>query len=121
MRLTIEVAQLHKNLSKVAAVSVALLLALSSCKAMQTSYATTAPEPTGYEVPFPTEDTLASGPVVSTEPTTEPDPWTEDDVYQLALTLAGECYDDKELDKRKVCEVVLNRVSDGRFGGDTIY
>ena len=34
----------------------------------------------------------------------------------MALTLAGECYDHKTQDKRRVCEVVLNRVSDGRFG-----
>ena len=38
----------------------------------------------------------------------------------MALTLAGECYDDKGEDKRKVCEVILNRVSDGRFGGTTV-
>lgn len=38
----------------------------------------------------------------------------------MALTLAGECYDDKEQDKRLVCEVILNRVSDSRFD-NTIY
>ncbi len=38
----------------------------------------------------------------------------------MALTLAGECYDDKEPDKRRVCEVILNRVSDGRFGDSII-
>lgn len=37
----------------------------------------------------------------------------------MALTLAGECYDDKEMDKRRVCEVILNRVSDGSWG-DTV-
>lgn len=37
----------------------------------------------------------------------------------MALTLAGECYDDKALDKQLVCEVILNRVSNGGFG-DTI-
>lgn len=47
-------------------------------------------------------------------------PWTPDELWIIALTLAGECYDDKENDKRLVCEVILNRVSDGRFG-DTIY
>ena len=45
------------------------------------------------------------------------DPWTDEELYSLALTLAGECYDHKTQDKRQVCEVVLNRVSDGRFGG----
>ena len=38
----------------------------------------------------------------------------------MVLTLAGECYEDKEQDKRLVCEVILNRVSVGNFGGDTI-
>ena len=38
----------------------------------------------------------------------------------MALTLAGECYEDKEQDKRLVCEVILNRVSAGNFGGDTV-
>ena len=38
----------------------------------------------------------------------------------MASILAGECYDDKEQDKRLVCEVILNRVSAGNFGGDTV-
>ena len=38
----------------------------------------------------------------------------------MVLTLAGECYEDKEQDKRLVCEVILNRVSAGNFGGDTV-
>lgn len=46
--------------------------------------------------------------------------WSEEDLQAMALTLAGECYDDKGEDKRKVCEVILNRVSDGRFGGTTV-
>lgn len=55
------------------------------------------------------------------EPATEaPAPqWSEDELEAMVLTLAGECYDDKEADKRLVCEVILNRVSDGRFG-DTV-
>ena len=39
--------------------------------------------------------------------------WTEEDVEAMALTLAGECYDDKPHDKRLVCEVILNRVCKG--------
>ncbi len=46
--------------------------------------------------------------------------WTDDDLQAIAKTLAGECYDDKVEDKRRVCEVILNRMSDGRFGGDTV-
>ena len=44
------------------------------------------------------------------------DPWTEEELYSLALTLAGECYDHKTQDKRRGGEGGLNRVSDGRFG-----
>jgi len=42
--------------------------------------------------------------------------WTNEELTAMAFTLAGECYDHKALDKRRVCEVILNRVSDGRFG-----
>lgn len=47
-------------------------------------------------------------------------PWSDEDVEAMVLTLAGECYKDKEQDKRLVCEVILNRVSAGNFGGDTV-
>ena len=58
--------------------------------------------------------------VIESESTTISEPlWTEQEVQAIALTLAGECYDDKEWDKRRVCEVILNRVSDGNWG-DTV-
>lgn len=41
--------------------------------------------------------------------------WNKDELHAIARTLAGECYDDKELDKRHVCEVILNRVSNSKF------
>ncbi len=41
--------------------------------------------------------------------------WSKDELHAVAQTLAGECYDDKELDKRRVCEVILNRVSSNNF------
>ena len=41
--------------------------------------------------------------------------WSEEELHAIAKTLAGECYDDKELDKRCVCEVILNRVSNSKF------
>ena len=41
--------------------------------------------------------------------------WSEKELQAIAQTLAGECYDNKELDKRRVCEVILNRVSNSRF------
>lgn len=71
------------------------------------------PAPT--ETPTPTPEPATPAP----EPTVTPDPWTADDVEALARTLSGECYDDKPEDKRLVAEVVLNRVSDGRWG-DTV-
>lgn len=46
-------------------------------------------------------------------------PWTDKELKAMVLTLAGECYDDKEKDKRLVCEVILNRVSSKDFD-DTI-
>lgn len=53
------------------------------------------------------------------EPQPTPDPWTEEDVEALARTISGESYDDKPDDKRKVAEVVLNRLSNG-YWGDTV-
>ena len=53
------------------------------------------------------------------EPREPTNPWTDDEVQAIAQTLAGECYSDMEYDKRLVCEVILNRVSDERFA-DTI-
>jgi len=47
-------------------------------------------------------------------------PFTDEEVEAIAKTLAGECYDDKLNDKRLVVEVILNRVSDGRFGESVI-
>ena len=41
--------------------------------------------------------------------------WSREELHAIAKTLAGECYDDKELDKRRVCEVILNRVSNSKF------
>ena len=49
-----------------------------------------------------------------------PNPWTEEEIEAIARTLSGECYEDKPEDKRLVAEVILNRVSDGRFGDDVI-
>ena len=51
---------------------------------------------------------------------TEDQAWTSDELQAIAKTLAGECYDDQEQDKRWVCEVILNRVSDGRFGDSVV-
>ncbi len=44
----------------------------------------------------------------------------DEEVKVIAQTLAGECYDDKLADKRNVAKVIVNRVSDGGFGGNVI-
>ena len=46
--------------------------------------------------------------------------WSDEDLQDMTRTLAGECYEDKPMDKRLVCEVILNRVSTGEWG-DTIH
>ncbi|MCK9326487.1 MAG: cell wall hydrolase [Bacteroidales bacterium] len=43
-----------------------------------------------------------------------------EEVEAITLTLAGECYDDKLSDKRKVTEVILNRVSSEKFGNTVL-
>lgn len=53
--------------------------------------------------------------IVSAEPVPTEKPWTDEEVEAMALTLAGECYEDKKQDKRRVCEVILNRVSSDEF------
>lgn len=53
-------------------------------------------------------------------PTPEPDPWTAEEVEYIARTLSGECYEDKPHDKRLVAEVILNRVSNERWGATVI-
>lgn len=50
----------------------------------------------------------------------EEKPFSDEEVEAIVRTLAGECYDDKVADKRKVAEVIVNRVSDGRFGENVI-
>lgn len=57
--------------------------------------------------------------IVLAEPVPTEKPWTDEEVEAIALTLAGECYEDKKQDKRRVCEVILNRVSSDEFG-DTV-
>ena len=50
----------------------------------------------------------------------EEKPFSDEEVEAIVRTLAGECYDDKMADKRKVVEVIVNRVSDGGFGENVI-
>ena len=41
---------------------------------------------------------------------------TPEEVHAMALTLAGECYENQPQDKRDVAWVICNRATDGRFG-----
>lgn len=58
------------------------------------------------------------GPIQPTEPPEEKLvlPYTPDEVHAMALTLAGECYENQPQDKRDVAWVICNRATDGRFG-----
>lgn len=81
--------------------------------------------PKNTSLPEPEVEVLPSEPYITSEApqgesTYSPNPWSDEDVNAIALTLAGECYEDKQEDKRLVCEVILNRVSDGGFGGETV-
>lgn len=67
-----------------------------------------------------TEPIVETELIIETEPIVETEPFTDEEVEAIAKTLAGECYDDKLNDKRLVVEVILNRVSDGRFGESVI-
>lgn len=54
---------------------------------------------------------------VPTEAPEEPVlPYTPEEVHAMALTLAGECYENQPQDKRDVAWVICNRATDGRFG-----
>lgn len=92
--------------------AVAVTLFLSSCGQLDARL----PEP---EVEPHITQPVSPTPTPQVESVPE-NPWSEEDVEAMALTLAGECYDDKVQDKRLVCEVILNRVSAGNFGGSTV-
>ena len=73
-----------------------------------------------------TGEIVISKPITSAIPTvtnsykTEEKPFSDEEVEAIVRTLTGECYDDKMADKRKVAEVIVNRVSDGGFGENVI-
>ena len=55
------------------------------------------------------------------ESETEPEPlYTEEDLTAMTLTLSGECYECETQDKYNVAWTIINRVRDGRFGGNTV-
>lgn len=97
------------NLSNAEQPTIVHTLSYEAVAEMQADEAAEEPTPT----PAPT-----MAPVVIVTPKPEPvvQKWTQEELDAIALTLSGECYDDKPMDKRRVCEVILNRVSVGGFG-----
>ena len=68
---------------------------------------------------MPTITNSYKTPEITIEPLEEK-PFSDEEVEAIVRTLAGECYDDKMADKRKIVEVIVNRVSDGGFGENVI-
>jgi len=68
---------------------------------------------------MPTITNSYKTPEITIEPLEEK-PFSDEEVEAIVRTLAGECYNDKMADKRKVVEVIVNRVSDGGFGENVI-
>ena len=117
MRQTIEKARVALRYRTIVCigVGVAIFVALAACgisgnsRVEDNSPATPKPQP-------PTPQALSAHVIENPAQPKEPeDLWTKAELEAMALTLAGECYDDKEQDKRKVCEVILNRVSSDEF------
>ena len=112
MQLTIEMKCNQKKSALI--IGVALMLVLTGCKAEKKNEIVEAAVPV-YEIAQVSTDAVEEIEVEEIEPL-----WSEQDLAAITQTLSGECYDDKEHEKRRVVEVILNRVSDGRFG-DSIY
>lgn len=70
------------------------------------------------EKPFSDEEVVIKPVVI--KPVVKEKPFSDEEVKSIVKVLVGECYDDKLADKRKVAEVIVNRLSDGRFGGNII-
>lgn len=101
------------------------MMLLSLCGCSKVSESTSAEESTPaprMEAPIIPVSEETERPEVTESPKPkeeEEQKWTDEELEAMVLTLAGECYDDKEKDKRLVCEVILNRVSNKHFD-DTI-
>lgn len=101
---------------------VVVLLLLTGCDKQPEVSDSGTEEVNETSAPVASEATMAPAAIETKtdEEAEEETKWTKEELRAIARTLAGECYDDKPEDKRRVCEVILNRVSDGRFGGGTI-
>ena len=100
-----------------AAILAAVCLVLFTGCARETDTAAT--EPPQHVTVSLVVDKPTTTPAATPEPTPPPDPWTAEEVEAVARVLSGECYEDKPHDKRLVAEVILNRVSNERWG-DTV-
>lgn len=94
-----------RKLNSIIIISLTLVFIFTACSNF------TADDADIGEVVVPTQITSVMPFDITSHQSTEPAV-----VDAIVQTLAGECYDDKLADKRKVVEVILNRVSDGRFG-----
>ena len=114
IQLIIEVIRIGKDLLRVAAVSMAFAVVVTGGVFLAQR------EITAVDNPVTTLTVCSPEPLLVDEPVVVSDPWTAEELDAMALTLAGECYEHKPQDKRRVCEVILNRVSDGGFGSSII-
>ena len=116
---------MHKKSAAVAAIILAALGACSPPPVTAEPHETPLPEPSPMILALSVKDPVKKA---SSEIALEPEitflvektyadpapvqqnPWADYELNAMARTLAGECYDDKAEDKRKVCEAILNRV-----------
>lgn len=81
--------------------SAAALLFLTGCGADETAI-----KPTDALAAEPLTAYVESTEMLTSMPVSMQKPWTDEELSLMARTLSGECYEDKELDKRRVCEVI---------------
>ena len=116
-----------KGIARTVAVSAVLSVVMFGCESIPARVSADANPTTALSALSPDSTALpASLPLceldagTGSDPVDEPEAWTGEELTAIALTLAGECYDHKAQDKRRVCEVILNRVSDGRLGNSIL-
>ena len=102
-----------RKLNKVIIVSLSVVFIFMACSNIPINETDTG------EIMISKPITSVKTPEITIEPLEEK-PFSDEEVEAIVRTLAGECYDDKMADKRKVVEVIVNRVSDGGFGENVI-
>ncbi len=106
-----------RKLNKIIIVSLSAVFIFTACINETNTGEIVIPKPITSATP--TITTSHKTPEIITEPLEEK-PFSDEEVEAIVRTLAGECYDDKMADKRKVVEVIVNRVSNGGFGENVI-